>query len=282
MPTVNKNLKEWRCLSSSINHVTTVVFCIAHLGYPNWLQFYQRYKTMTPGDLYTEFFCVGTFKIFFRRPESSPISRSSGMAFSERLAGQAYRDFFEDARRLEVEESKEEKLAELCPQPSQLHIELGVLHEHALDKESKLVADLDTMRLQHKHLDPAHGLCSSTYTLASSVPTDFGGVLKPEEVDVDDLIDADVSAQTFVWLDNDDLREDLDEPSTLQLDTLTTPTLDPADAPCTPSALTGHPKNMSTPFYAEGVSVSKAVFRLTSFRRNQLEAINSMAKPLLS
>ncbi|KAG1871054.1 hypothetical protein C8R48DRAFT_770648 [Suillus tomentosus] len=115
----------------------------------------------------------------------------------------------------------------------------------------------------------------SVYSLASSVPTDFGGVLEPEEIDVDDLIDADVSAQTFVWLDNDDLREDLDEPSTLQLGISTTPTLDPAHAPCTPSALTGHRKNISTPFYAEGVSVSKAVFWLTSSRQNQLEAINA-------
>ncbi|KAG1908305.1 uncharacterized protein F5891DRAFT_8880 [Suillus fuscotomentosus] len=113
----------------------------------------------------------------------------------------------------------------------------------------------------------------SIYTLASSVPTDLGGVLEPEDVDVDDLIDADVSAETFVWLDNDDLREDLDEPSTLQLGTSTTPTLDLADAPCTPYALTGHRKNMST--YAEGVSVSKTVFWLTSVRQNQLEAINA-------
>lgn len=65
---------------------------------------------------------------------------------------------FEDAHRLEVEESKEEELAELCPRSSQLHMELGVLREHALDKQSKLVADLDAMRLQHKYLDPAHGL----------------------------------------------------------------------------------------------------------------------------
>lgn len=103
------------------------------------------------------------------------------------------------------------------------------------------------------------------------MPTDLGGVLEPEEVDVDDLIDADVSAETFVWLDNDDLREDLDEPSTLQLGTSTTPTLDLADAPCTPYVLTGHRKNMST--YAEGVSVSKTVGQAKPTRSYQRHAV---------
>ncbi|KAG1740928.1 P-loop containing nucleoside triphosphate hydrolase protein [Suillus lakei] len=62
----------------------------------------------------------------------------------------------EDARRLEVEKSKEEELAELRCQSSQLQAELSVLRENALDKESKLVTELDEMRRQHKQLDSAH------------------------------------------------------------------------------------------------------------------------------
>ncbi|KAG1828364.1 hypothetical protein EV424DRAFT_1536636 [Suillus variegatus] len=177
---------------------------------------------MTPGDLYTEFFRVGT-----------------GMAFYS--CGGDTNDQWALVNDLQV------KLTVICSSHAP-----GSFHPH-------------------------RRAMISIYTLASSVLTDFGGVLEPEDVDVDNLIDADVSAETFVWLDNHDLREDLDEPSTLplQLGTSTTPTLDPADAPCTPSALTGHRKNTSTSFYAEGVSVSKAVFRLTSFTQNQLEAINA-------
>ncbi|KAG1883083.1 P-loop containing nucleoside triphosphate hydrolase protein, partial [Suillus subluteus] len=42
-----------------------------------------------------------------------------------------------------------------------------------------------------------------------------------------------------------------------------------------PSVLTGRLDNTSTPYYAEAISVLKSVFRLTSFRQNQLEAINA-------
>jgi myosin protein heavy chain len=62
----------------------------------------------------------------------------------------------EDARRLEVEKSKEEELTELRRQSSLLHVELSVLRENSLDKESKLVTELDEMRRQHKQLDSAH------------------------------------------------------------------------------------------------------------------------------
>ncbi|KAG2128006.1 P-loop containing nucleoside triphosphate hydrolase protein [Suillus clintonianus] len=53
----------------------------------------------------------------------------------------------EDARRLEVEKSKEEELVEL---------RRHVLRENALDKESKLITELDEMHRQHKLLDSAH------------------------------------------------------------------------------------------------------------------------------
>ncbi|KAG2097502.1 uncharacterized protein F5147DRAFT_816503 [Suillus discolor] len=66
-----------------------------------------------------------------------------------------------------------------------------------------------------------------------TAPTDFSSVLEPEDIDVDGPLepaDTDVSAETLIMPDSNDLWEGLDEPPILQLDTLTstTPTLNSA------------------------------------------------------
>jgi myosin protein heavy chain len=62
----------------------------------------------------------------------------------------------EDARRLEVEKSKEEELAELRRQSSELHTELSVLRQNSLNKESKLNTELDKIQRQYAQLDSTH------------------------------------------------------------------------------------------------------------------------------
>lgn len=88
----------------------------------------------------------------------------------------------------------------------------------------------------------------STLSLASSADS---GVLEPEDINVDGPLepeDTNLSTETLVAPDSDHLCEDLDETSTLQLDTLisTTPTPESTDAPSTSSAPTGHLDNLST------------------------------------
>ena len=111
----------------------------------------------------------------------------------------------------------------------------------------------------------------SASTLASSTSTSLEAALEPED-------EVDVFAETLIVPGSDDLWEGLDEPSTLQLATLTSTasTSDSTDAPaCTPSAPTGRLDNTATPYYAEAISVLKNVFQLSTFRKNQLEAINA-------
>ncbi|KAG2336480.1 hypothetical protein BDR05DRAFT_1005835 [Suillus weaverae] len=127
--------------------------------------------------------------------------------------------------------------------------------------------------------EPASG--PPTYILALSVPTDFGGVLKPEDVDVNSPLepeDTGILAETLIPPDSDDLWEGLDEPPTLELDTSisTTPTLDSANVLCTSPVPTSHLDNMSTPRHAKVVYVLKSMFRQTSFRQNLLKDINPM------
>ncbi|KAG0700186.1 hypothetical protein DFH29DRAFT_876786 [Suillus ampliporus] len=103
----------------------------------------------------------------------------------------------------------------------------------------EIITEVITSYLLHlAYFNPISKPASATSTsiLTSSVPTDFRGVFEPE--------DTDISAETLIVPDINDLWEGLDKPSKFHLD------------------------NMLTPHYAEAVLGLKSMFQLTSFRKN--------------
>jgi hypothetical protein len=122
------------------------------------------------------------------------------------------------------------------------------------------------------HIDPVSEPAPSAVTPACSVSTTFGAALEPEDI-------VDMSVETLSAPDSDDLRDGFDEFSTVQLASLASAASasDSADAPvvCTPSPSTSRLHDTSAPYYAEAMHVLKNTFRLSSFRQNQLEAINA-------
>ena len=124
--------------------------------------------------------------------------------------------------------------------------------------------------------------------IALPVPIDLTATFEPE-----DNVDISVE-ETLTVGGSDDLWDSLEEPSTFQLATLNStsstpnsvepPTLQPTipasisstqDSTDASVSAPTRVDNTSTPYYAEAIYVLKNTFRLSSFRRNQLEAINA-------
>lgn len=121
------------------------------------------------------------------------------------------------------------------------------------------------------HVVPVGKPASAAVTLADSIPATLGAALEPED-------NTDETVETLIVPDSDDLWDGLDEPSTFQLAALasTSSTFDSTDAPiCTPTSSAGRVDNTSTPYYREAIHVLKNTFHLSSFRQNQLEAVNA-------
>ena len=140
--------------------------------------------------------------------------------------------------------------------------------------------------------------------LARSGSTVFVDTIKPATVPAApthlstayvDTIEPDVtidtSVETLTAPDSDDLWDCLEEPSTFQIAATLTSTssranstdpsisvaasASPSDVDNTSPPPTSRVDNTSTPYYREAIHVLKNTFRLSSFRHNQLEAINA-------